>query len=261
MKKDFSLPHPTLERLARLYVLLGKLQQQGFRVVSSKRLSELLGVPDHTIRKDLSCLREGLGWDKPFEEKPFDKGKAGGSRGAGTEIPGDREKPADTEWAQMDKPGAGGGRGYPLDSLRTLIGERLGLRCPRTACLVGLGNLGVAILHRKIWQEGVYRLVAAFDSSENRLELLSTKVPLYHARELEAVVRKHRIEIGILTVPPEAAQETADRLVRSGIRGIVNFAPVVLTVTSDRVVVRNVSLAGELNILSAYLYQQEEEHG
>jgi redox-sensing transcriptional repressor len=233
MKKDFSLPHPTLERLARLYVLLGKLQQQGFRVVSSKRLSELLGVPDHTIRKDLSCLREGLGWDKPFEEKPF----------------------------EMEKPGAGGGRGYPLDSLRTLISERLGLRCPRTACIVGLGNLGIAILHRKIWQEGVYRLVAAFDSSENRLELLSTKVPLYHARELEGVVRKQRIEIGILTVPPEAAQETADRLVRSGIRGIVNFAPVVLSVTSDRVVVRNVSLAGELNILSAYLYQQEEEHG
>ena len=251
MKKEFNLPPPTLERLARLYVLLGKLQQQGFRVVSSKRLSELLGVPDHTIRKDLSCLRD----------KSFDKGKPGGRRGAGTENPGSREKPTNAEWAQMDKPGAGGGRGYFLDSLRTLIGERLGLRCPRTACLVGLGNLGVAILHRKIWHEGVYRLVAAFDSSENRLELLSTKVPLYHARELERVVRKHRIEIGILTVPPEAAQETADRLVRSGIRGIVNFAPVVLTVTSDQVVVRNVSLAGELNILSAYLYQQEEKHG
>jgi redox-sensing transcriptional repressor len=78
---------------------------------------------------------------------------------------------------------------------------------------------------------------------------------------LEGVVRKQRIEIGILTVPPEAAQETADRLVRSGIRGIVNFTPVVLSVKSDQVVVRNVSLAGELNILSAYLYQQEEEHG
>jgi len=239
MKKESNLPPPTLERLARLYVLLGKLQQQGLGVVSSKRLSELLGVPDHTIRKDLSCLREGLGRGKP----------------------GDGGKPADTEWAKMDKPGASGGRGYPLDALRTLIGERLGLTRPRTACLVGLGNLGVAILHRKIWQEGIYRLVAAFDSSENRLELLSTKVPLYHARELEGVVRKQRIEIGILTVPPEAAQETADRLVRSGIRGIVNFAPVVLSVKSDQVVVRNVSLAGELNILSAYLYQQEEEHG
>jgi redox-sensing transcriptional repressor len=240
MKKESNLPPPTLERLARLYVLLGKLQQQGLGVVSSKRLSELLGVPDHTIRKDLSCLRD----------KTFVKGK-----------PGDGGKPADTEWAKMDKPGASGGRGYPLDALRTLIGEQLGLTRPRTACLVGLGNLGVAILHRKIWQEGVYRLVAAFDSSENRLELLSTKVPLYHARELEGVVRKQQIEIGILTVPPEAAQETADRLVRSGIRGIVNFAPVVLSVKSDQVVVRNVSLAGELNILSAYLYQQEEEHG
>ena len=240
MKTVSTLPPPTLERLARLYVLLGKLQHQGLGVVSSRRLSELLGVPDHTIRKDLSCLR-----DKTFEKEKLR----------------DREKPADTESARIDTAGVSGVRGYPLDSLRTLIGEQLGLTQPRTACLVGLGNLGVAILHRKIWQEGVFRLVAAFDSSENRLELLSTKVPLYHARELEGVVRRERIEIGILTVPPEAAQETADRLVRSGIRGIVNFAPVVLTVTSDQVVVRNVSLAGELNILSAYLYQQEEEHG
>lgn len=233
MKKESNLPPPTLERLARLYVLLGKLQQQGLEVVSSKRLSQLLGVPNHTIRKDLSFLREGLGIE---------------NRGTG-------------EREETGKTGAGGGRGYPLKSLGTHIGERLGLARHRTACLVGLGNLGVAILHRKIWQEGVYRLLAAFDSSENRLELLSTKVPLYHARELERVVRQNRIEIGILTVPPEAAQETADRLVRAGIRGIVNFAPVVLTVKSEQVVVRNVSLAGELNILSAYLYQQEEEHG
>ncbi|MCX7787187.1 MAG: redox-sensing transcriptional repressor Rex [Spirochaetes bacterium] len=234
MKKDSTLPPPTLERLARLYVLLGKLQNLGLQAISSKRLSELLGVPDHTIRKDLSFLKEGQGIE-PFAEK---------------------------EKAGVGKPGSGVGRGYPLESLRLLIGARLGLTHPRTACLVGLGNLGVAILNRRIWQEGVYRLVAAFDLSENRLELLSTKIPLYHARELERVVRNYRIEIGILTVPPEAAQETADRLVHAGIRGIINFAPVVLTVKSNRVVVRNVSLAGELNILSAYLYQQEEEtHG
>jgi len=233
VKKDSTLPPPTLERLARLYVLLGKLQNQGLQAVSSKRLSELLGVPDHTIRKDLSFLREGLG-----TEQLTGKEKTG-----------------------VGKPGSGLGRGYPLESLRVLIGAKLGLTHPRTACLVGLGNLGVAILNRRIWQEGVYRLVAAFDLSENRLELLSTKIPLYHARELEGVVRKYRIEIGILTVPPEAAQETADRLVRAGIRGIINFAPVVLTVKSNRVLVRNVSLAGELNILSAYLYQQEDVDG
>ncbi len=233
MKKDSALPSPTVERLARLYVLLGKLQKQGLQAVSSKRLSELLSVPDHTIRKDLSFLREGV----------------------------DVEKPQGGDERRMGKSGSGGGRGYPLESLRSLIGDRLGLAQPRTACLVGLGNLGIAILNRRIWQEGVYRLVAAFDSSENRLELLSTRVPLYHARELEGVVRKNRIEIGILTVPPEAAQETADRLVQAGIRGIVNFAPVVLAVKSNRVVVRNVSLAGELNILSAYLYQQEEQDG
>lgn len=233
MKTKLDLPPPTLERLARLYVLLGKLQQQGLGIVSSKRLSQLLGVPDHTIRKDLCFLRESLGIENRSSREP----------------------------SEMGNPGSGGGRGYALESLRTLISEWLGLTRPRTACLVGLGNLGVAILHRKIWQEGVYRLLAAFDSSENRLELLSTKVPRYHTRELERVVRQHRIEIGILTVPPEAAQEAANRLVRAGIRGIVNFAPVVLTVTSEQVVVRNVSLAGELNILSAYLYQQEEEHG
>ncbi|GAB4367289.1 MAG: redox-sensing transcriptional repressor Rex [Spirochaetales bacterium] len=230
MKKDKSLPPPSLERLARLYVLLGKIQKQGIQVVTSKTLSSLLGVPDHTIRKDLSFLREGTGEYRPVGRDPVSNGQNG--------------SPA--------------GKGYPLESLRALIAEQLGLDRTRTACLVGLGHLGVAILHRKLWQEGAYRLVAAFDVSENRLELLSTRIPLYHARELESVVRRLQIEIGILTVPPEAAQEMADRLVRAGIRGIINFAPVVLSVNSDRVRVRNVSLAGELNILSAYLYQQEE---
>lgn len=258
MRKNVPLPSPTLERLARLFVLLGKLRDQGLETVSSKRLSELLGVPDHTIRKDLSLLKEvqevelePKGETKPEKEDALAK------------VAGDTKIKATGNVEDASKvPGARGVRGYPLDSLRSLIGRSLGLTKPRSACLVGLGNLGVAILNRKIWQEGVYRLLAAFDSSENRLELLSSKIPLYHARELESVVRKLRIEIGILTVPPEAAQETADRLVRVGVRGLINFAPVVLTVKSDKVVVRNVSLAGELNILSAYLYQQEEEtHG
>ncbi|MFQ3620133.1 MAG: redox-sensing transcriptional repressor Rex [Spirochaetales bacterium] len=226
MPSKAFLPPPTLERLARIYVILGKLSLKGLEVVSSKELSVLLGVPDHTIRKDISLLKgEGI------KEQTLEQ-----------EI-------------------GGKGKGYPIIGLRSLIGHCLGFSQPRSACIVGLGNLGKAMLHRKIWQEGVYRLAAAFDSSENQLELLKTTVPLYHVRELERVVKQERIEIGIITVPAEAAQNIADRLVQGGIRGIINFAPTVLTVPSPHVIVRNLSLAGELHVLSAYLHQEEENNG
>ncbi len=221
--KSRNLPNPTLERLAHLYVILGKLISLGTlrSQVSSRTLSELMGVPDHTIRKDISLLKG---------ERYF--------------------------WGMKDLKTS---QGYLIEQLRALIGKTLGLIRPRTVCIVGLGNMGTAILNRKIWNEGVFQLAGAFDSSENRLELLSSKVPLYHARDLETVVRKKQIEIGIVTVPPEAAQETVDRLVRGGIRGIVNLAPVILSVKLKNVILRNLSLAGELHVLSAYLHEQEEE--
>jgi redox-sensing transcriptional repressor len=211
-----NLPGPSLERLARLYTILSHLDSGAGAgtLRSSRELGALIGSADHTIRKDLSLLREG------------------GFPGLGTE------------------------QGYDAEGVKKAIEACLGLSVPRPACLVGLGKLGEAILNREVWVEGVYSLVAGFDSSVNRIEIVKTSVPLYHAREIARIVREKKIQVGILALPPEAAQEIADKLVEGGIRGIISFAPVVLRVDNPKVIVRNIALAGELHVISAYLSNQ-----
>ncbi len=103
---------------------------------------------------------------------------------------------------------------------------------------------------------GSYELAAGFDSSVNRIELVKSSVPLFHSRDIARIVREKKIEIGILAVPGEAAQEVANRLLEGGILGIINFTPVILSVEDPAVIVRNISLAGELHVISAYLHSQ-----
>lgn len=222
-----GLPKPTVERLAYLYTMLRRLEDPGLSVrLSSRALGELLSVPDHTIRKDLSLLKAALATEQVGSEGVFE---------GGTE------------------------QGYDVGSLRRIVESCLGLGLPRSACLVGLGRLGAAILGRNTGDGGYtlgYTLAAGFDSSVNRIELIRTDVPLFHSREMPRVIREGDIKIGIIAVPPRAAQDVADRLAEAGIRGIVNFAPVVLSMGARNILVRNVSLDGELHVLSAYLNLQ-----
>ncbi len=149
--------------------------------------------------------------------------------------------------------GISGGSGYPVAVLGRLIRGALGLDRPRTACLVGLGRLGSAILAYSGFSGSGYRLAAGFDSSLNRLEILRTTVPLYPAHRIPEVVLREGVELGIIAVPSAAAQETAERLLRGGVRGIVNFAPTVIRNLPPGVVIRNVSVTGEFDVLSALL--------
>jgi redox-sensing transcriptional repressor len=134
--------------------------------------------------------------------------------------------------------------------LRDVVGARLGFERSLSACLVGIGRLGGAILHRTEGRDR-YRLAAAFDASMNRIELTRTEVPLYHSSEISRVVREKGISLGIIAVPAEAALDAAQRLIEGGVRGIVNFASVIIS--DRRVIVRNVSLTGELDVIAAYL--------
>ena len=217
---------PVVERLSRLYTILCRLSgtEEGKNHLSSKDLGLLLGEEPHTVRKDISILK--------------------------TLRDGGRMESLVAE--------AGSERGYAPDRLREALRIGLGLERTVSACLVGLGRLGSAILHRMTEEDGIYGLAAAFDSSVNRLELLQTSVPLFHSREIVRVVKERNIEIGIIAVPEAAAQDTANRLMSGGVRGIVNFAPVVLQAAATGVLVRNVSLTGELHALSAHLFMQGE---
>ncbi len=143
-----------------------------------------------------------------------------------------------------------GSTGYDVPALRAAIRDGLGLGTARTFCVVGLGRLGSAYLNFPSFAAEGFTLVAGFDASVNRVEILRSPVPLYPAYKLGEVVRRFHIELALLCVPAEAAQAAADKLVAAGIAGIVNFAPIVLEVPGE-VRVRNVYVVDELRALAA----------
>jgi redox-sensing transcriptional repressor len=147
------------------------------------------------------------------------------------------------------------GGGYEVGKLKAHICSNLGLDVKRKACVVGLGRLGSAILNYDDLRENGYSIIAGFDSSINKLETITTSVELFPAHEISDVVRKKGIEIGLIAVPARAAQETAKKLIDGGIRGIINFSPVVIKARDD-VMVRNIDLVGECMILSTTLLSE-----
>jgi len=150
----------------------------------------------------------------------------------------------------------GSPEGYDPPALVSLIRKTLGLDKRRKCCVVGLGRLGAAYLNVPELEGTEFEIAAGFDTNVNRTEILKSPVPLYPAYKMGEVIGRFGIEIALLCVPPEAAQAAAERLAAAGIRAILNFAPVVLTV-SPGVAVRNVYLADELRALSIKMGSEE----
>lgn len=144
------------------------------------------------------------------------------------------------------------GNGYSTEALKAAIEASLGLKGPRKCCVVGLGRLGSAYLNFPSFEADGFKLVAGFDSSVNRVEILQSPVTLYPSYKMGEVITRFGIELALLCVPASAAQAAADKLVAAGIKGIVNFAPATLQVPGH-VTVRNVYVVDELRALSARL--------
>ncbi|MBD3239762.1 MAG: redox-sensing transcriptional repressor Rex [Chitinivibrionales bacterium] len=143
------------------------------------------------------------------------------------------------------------GAGYGVTELRQALATGLGLERALTACVVGLGRLGSALLEHKGLAEAGARIVAGFDANINRLETIRTTVAVYPAYEIEDIVRRERIALGIIAVPAGAAQAVANRLIAGGVQCILNFAPVVVRDPHGRVPVRTVDVTNEIRVLSA----------
>jgi redox-sensing transcriptional repressor len=142
------------------------------------------------------------------------------------------------------------GRDYEVDKLKKYIGQDLKLYRKRKACIVGLGRIGTAILaYEKFADEG-FEIVAGFDISINKIERIVTPVTLFPINDLKQVISSRGIEIGIICVPAEAAQATAEALVEARIKGVLNFSPAVINVPPE-IITRNVDFSSYLRILSA----------
>jgi redox-sensing transcriptional repressor len=120
------------------------------------------------------------------------------------------------------------GIGYPTQELIAVIRRTLGIDRSWAVVLAGVGNLARALLRYRGFQEQGFHIVALLDSDPQKVgqEIDGLEVkPLSEAAE---VIRSTGAELGLLTVPAEAAQEVADVLVAAGVRGLLNFAPAVL---------------------------------
>jgi redox-sensing transcriptional repressor len=145
------------------------------------------------------------------------------------------------------------GLGYDVEQLSKMISDLLGTTSLQPVILVGVGNLGLALLtYRGFEQEG-FEIVAAFDADVRKREKVAN-VPLHSMDKVEEIVAKHNVRMAIITVPAAAAQEVANTLIDAGITGVLNFAPIVLHVP-DEVIVNNVNLAIELENLSYFIQQ------
>jgi redox-sensing transcriptional repressor len=115
--------------------------------------------------------------------------------------------------------------------------------------MVGVGNLGQALLGYRGFGRQNFAIAAAFDADPAKVGQTIQGLTIQHIDDLAATVKAHDIRLGMIVVPAARAQEAADRLVAAGVEGIVNFAPVTL-VLPPQVQVVGVDLAIELEQLS-----------
>jgi len=144
------------------------------------------------------------------------------------------------------------GLGYNVTGLSGAIGEVLGSSRLQPVILVGLGNLGSALLRYGGFQKEGFEIIAAFDVKPDPRRVKGLKTKLLNAALLPEYIAEHQIKMTILTVPAQHAQAVVNTLVSSGIQAILNFSPVVLEVPKN-VIVNNVDLAMELENLSYFI--------
>jgi redox-sensing transcriptional repressor len=150
------------------------------------------------------------------------------------------------------------GLGYEVPLLRAQIQDILGVHRHRPTIVVGAGNLGSALARYGGFGDRGFQLVAAFDTSPERIGQTLGEVDILPLSELGPLVRERGVEIALIAVPAAAAQPVAELVVGAGVRAIINFAPVLLTLPAG-VKLRNVDLARELETLCYYLPATDSE--
>lgn len=178
-QKYDRIPRATISRLAIYVQELEGMENQGVKVVSSKKLAQSCGVNPSQIRKDLAYFGEF------------------GLRGVG----------------------------YHVFELKEAIKQSLGLDRTWNAALVGVGNLGRALLRHDVLYKRGFIIVGAFDCDPFKIGEDIAGLEVICSSKLPEKTKELNVEIGIITTPPERAQRAVNYLLDAGIKGIVNFAP------------------------------------
>ncbi|MFT9097231.1 redox-sensing transcriptional repressor Rex [Liquorilactobacillus sp.] len=150
------------------------------------------------------------------------------------------------------------GYGYDVDSLLAFFKKTLKQDQLTNVALIGVGNLGHALLNYNFHQSNNVRISAAFDINQDITGTIQSSVPVYDMADMKEQLTVQQIEIVILTVPSSVAQKVTKELVDVGIKGILNFTPLRITVPST-VRVQNVDLTNELQTLIYFLNKFGDE--
>ncbi len=152
------------------------------------------------------------------------------------------------------------GVGYEVEFLLFQINRELGLTQDWPVVIVGVGNLGHALANYRGFSARGFRIVALLDADQSKVGERLAGLAVRSIDDLARVVEDHKVAIGVIATPAHVAQEVADRLVASGVRSILNFAPAVINVAPG-VSLRKVDLSIELQILSFYQQRRDESEG
>lgn len=141
------------------------------------------------------------------------------------------------------------GLGYAVPELASRIRDILGLQRGYRVVLVGAGRMGGALVQYQGFKQRGFHIAAIYDQDARKIGSRWNGLVVRDVRHLETDLKKERSDIAIVATPADSAQLVVDRLVRCGVKAILNFAPIPLAVPAD-VQVKHVNMALELETLS-----------
>ena len=152
------------------------------------------------------------------------------------------------------------GYGYNVNYLYAKICELLGVGCGFRALVIGAGNLGSALVRSSMFEKRGVDVVAMVDVREGVIGKVIGGVTVYDMAELESLCEKFSVDIVILTLPKEHATDAAQRLLKTGVKGIWNFTGKELDLHESGIVVENEHIGDSLMTLCYEIARKEEEN-
>ncbi|MDD2954963.1 MAG: redox-sensing transcriptional repressor Rex [Oscillospiraceae bacterium] len=207
-----SVSISVVRRLPRYYRFLGELLNHSVQRISSRELSQRMGLTASQIRQDLNCFG-GFGQQ---------------------------------------------GYGYNVELLHREIGNILGMNQHKKTILIGVGNLGRAILSHMAFEEKGIEIIGLFDRSEALVGEKIGGLTIAHTDELEAFCRERQPKVAILCVPKYTAEDLVVRLCKLGVNAYWNFSHYDIAVHHPGTVVENVHLGDSLMTLCYEVKEMEE---
>ena len=150
------------------------------------------------------------------------------------------------------------GYGYNVEELRAEIGHILGVDNDHHLIMIGVGNLGRALLNNFPFESSGFTVDASFDVDADIINTAINGVPVYSVNDLEQYIKRHTIDVVVLTVPQSVAQDMAARLISLGIKGFWNFTNVELSTQTKGVFFEDIHFVDTLLTLSYRISRPEE---